>query len=267
MRFLNITAVTVACVLGAATAGHSATVSDTGFVADGESVTFGLAPNSGTPTSRSFESNLRFADEGIVLDAFDARLGTLTGVSLTILALPNASLGFQPFGSCTDNGRFNSDCAKAELVVDDLFGNVEVQVFSRRYELANRSLTNALTYDVRGGNAGSSSPLRSVGGRPLSLEFTTDLDRFVGTSQLLFPLLNSFAVDLDLNCNASIATSVETCSAGVEMEVFNSVRADITYTYDVPAPPPPPVPLPAAAWMLLAGLGGMMALRRRKVAR
>ncbi|MFN3847725.1 MAG: VPLPA-CTERM sorting domain-containing protein, partial [Paracoccaceae bacterium] len=31
-----------------------------------------------------------------------------------------------------------------------------------------------------------------------------------------------------------------------------------------PPPPPPPVPLPAAGWLMLAGLGGLAAMRRRK---
>lgn len=34
---------------------------------------------------------------------------------------------------------------------------------------------------------------------------------------------------------------------------------------DLPPPPPPPyIPLPAAGWMMLAGLGGLAALRRRR---
>lgn len=42
--------------------------------------------------------------------------------------------------------------------------------------------------------------------------------------------------------------------------------ASISVSYEmIPPPPPPnPVPLPAAGWMLLAGLGGMTALRRRR---
>lgn len=39
----------------------------------------------------------------------------------------------------------------------------------------------------------------------------------------------------------------------------------LTVTYeDQPPPPPPPVPVPAAGGLLLAGLGGLAALRRRK---
>jgi hypothetical protein len=33
-----------------------------------------------------------------------------------------------------------------------------------------------------------------------------------------------------------------------------------------PPPPPPPVPLPAAGWLMLAGIGGLAALRRRRKA-
>ncbi|MFN3846459.1 MAG: VPLPA-CTERM sorting domain-containing protein [Paracoccaceae bacterium] len=38
----------------------------------------------------------------------------------------------------------------------------------------------------------------------------------------------------------------------------------VSFERDVPPPPLPPVPLPAAGWMMLAGLGGLAAMRRRK---
>ena len=40
-----------------------------------------------------------------------------------------------------------------------------------------------------------------------------------------------------------------------------------TATLDPNGNTPPPVPLPAAGWMLLAGIGGMAAMRRRKATR
>ncbi|GGE25893.1 VPLPA-CTERM protein sorting domain-containing protein [Gemmobacter megaterium] len=48
---------------------------------------------------------------------------------------------------------------------------------------------------------------------------------------------------------------------------YNAGINDITYSYArTGGPGPAPIPLPAAGWMLIAGLGGLVALRRRKTA-
>jgi hypothetical protein len=72
----------------------------------------------------------------------------------------------------------------------------------------------------------------------------------------------------DLNGNVTPITSTALASssgiAPFELVWFegNTVGARLAVTGDYVAP----VPLPAAAWMLLAGLGGLVALKRRKMA-
>lgn len=61
-------------------------------------------------------------------------------------------------------------------------------------------------------------------------------------------------------------------SAGLSHLTLYSVEADISTTVagspdPSPVSSPSPVPLPAAGWLLLAGLGGLAALRRRELPR
>ncbi len=41
-------------------------------------------------------------------------------------------------------------------------------------------------------------------------------------------------------------------------------KGGLSHTFSLGTPPPSPVPLPAAGWLLLAGIAGMGAMRRRK---
>lgn len=66
--------------------------------------------------------------------------------------------------------------------------------------------------------------------------------------------------------NACYKTGMSYYSSGLPKYFHNCYSAfKITsLTVDYTPPPPPPVPLPAAGWMLIAGLGGLAALRRRR---
>jgi hypothetical protein len=49
---------------------------------------------------------------------------------------------------------------------------------------------------------------------------------------------------------------------------FTSPKDSLSHItfYDTGETPPPPIPLPAAGWLLLAGVGGLAAMRRKKTA-
>lgn len=62
----------------------------------------------------------------------------------------------------------------------------------------------------------------------------------------------------------SFANGVATFAGTPDVEFDNFFAFDgVSFVFDVTLEPPAPIPLPAAAWMLLAGLGALAALRRR----
>lgn len=66
----------------------------------------------------------------------------------------------------------------------------------------------------------------------------------------------------DIAAGLQVSMNIDASNAGWAVTLAKSV-----ITTDGAAPPPPTpgaVPLPAAGWMLMAGLGGIAALRRRK---
>lgn len=68
----------------------------------------------------------------------------------------------------------------------------------------------------------------------------------------------------DIAAGLQVSMNIDASNDGWAVTLAKSV-----ITTDGAAPPPPTpgaVPLPAAGWMLMAGLGGIAALRRRKSA-
>lgn len=84
----------------------------------------------------------------------------------------------------------------------------------------------------------------------------------------------ALAPNTDLRQTVSFATTVDNVRS-VTFTVRGTERLTTPFTglaevrfegtlTPPPPPPPPTVPLPAAGWMLLAGIGGLAALRRRR---
>ena len=99
----------------------------------------------------------------------------------------------------------------------------------------------------------------SGGSGQQDMSILLDVDLFEGADPNDYFMV--YAV-LGWNCETTRRGGT-TCEGGFEtsggFEEFSAVLGEGT-----PPPPPPPIPLPAAGWMLLGGLGGLAALRRKK---
>jgi hypothetical protein len=99
----------------------------------------------------------------------------------------------------------------------------------------------------------------------VSGDFTIDLDKVIGT-------FSKFAIGFKMggNQNQLLTAFVFELPAGVTTGTWSwslqSNELSHANLYGLPEPDMPPVPLPAAGWLLIAGLGGLAALRRTRKA-
>ena len=89
------------------------------------------------------------------------------------------------------------------------------------------------------------------------------MKKIIATSVGLVLLASSasFAAGLPYDGKASVG-GLNGQAYALVLEIFKAkpVAQTVTQSY---TPTPSPVPLPAAGWMLLAGVGGLVAMRRR----
>ena len=147
-------------------------------------------------------------------------------------------------------------------------GGLESCVYNNSYAIAK--------YEFDDGVAGAvetSSVFPSIDGSEFTISFNSGSDQ-AGTWSYMPStgdptIVTAFAIKggsggaAIYEWDSSSGTDFSSISFDMAMNVGNFALSNITF-WDTTTPPPAPVPLPASALLLLAGVGGFAALRRRK---
>lgn len=164
------------------------------------------------------------------------------GASAATCSSLDASASYATFGSCIGDAPTNDDFATLSGIVANLFADEGILVTETgsftpgpgtgsEFESANSAADGFFS-------SGLSNPITFTG-LPTGTIFVSIKQ---GNNFELFPVLSSLPFTLIHSLRGDDISHVSTLAGTV--------------------PPTTPVPLPAAAWMLLAGIGGLFGMRR-----
>jgi len=207
-----------------------------------------IAPAAHAATMSQTESiGLQETDwnETLSFDQFDPSLGTLTSVVFELFGDVQGSARAENLGGSSIIANLNLE-AEIEATVGGFSGVVGfvLPAAGQDVELS--------AYDGESDFGGTSGVVLDdlTGSDTDSRTFTSALAPFIGTG--------SVSVDVVADASSSAGGGGNIIS---QFLTNASAEGTITYNYDEPVSA---VPLPAAAWMLLASLGSLLAFRRYK---
>lgn len=209
-----------------------------------------LAPSANAATisfSDGFGPAVTNWSETLSLSQFDPSLGTLTSVTFELFGTAEGVANAESLSNGPSNVTLNLG-AEVEASLAG-FGSLGQVIPLASQTIALSAFDGNIDF---GGTSGVALDDLEADDE-VSNVFVSGLAPFIGTGNL--PVIISASGNSSGSGSGNLITQFFT-------DAFAS--ATITYDYDEIPDEVPPIPLPAAAWMLLAALGSLVAVRRYK---